>query len=265
MKKMTTKKIIKKKQNKEKVVAVTAYDYSFARIIDQCDVDLILVGDSLSNVFAGYKTTLPITLDEMIYHCKAVRRGVENSLLIGDLPFLSYHISREQAIQSAGRMMKEAEVEGVKLEGGEAMADIIYRLTQIGIPVMGHLGFTPQSEHKFGGRRVQAKNETEVDRLAKDAKILEESGAFCVVLELIPLEAARKITTAINIPTIGIGAGPHCDGQILVHYDLLGIDHEFNPKFLRKYANLHEVITNAVKTYSSDVKSGGYPADSESY
>jgi len=264
MKKVLLNTLSNKKKGKEKIVAITAYDYTFARIIDQCNVDIILVGDSLSNVCAGYKTTIPITLDEMIYHCRSVRRGVNRSLLLGDLPFLSYQVSIEEAIRSAGRMMKEAEVEGVKLEGGEPLADTIYRLTEIGIPVMGHIGFTPQSEHQLG-RNVQGKNMLQFEKLKKEAIILEEAGAFGIVLELMPTELAKEISESLTIPTIGIGAGGGCDGQILVCYDLLGMDQEFSPKFLRKYANFCDNITEAVNAYAKDVQSGEYPNLRESY
>lgn len=264
MNKITTK-TIRNKKNKEKIVSITAYDYTFARILDQCEVDIILVGDSLSNVIAGYKTTLPIGLDEMIYHSKSVRRGVERSLLIGDMPFMSYQINNEKAITNAGRFMKEAEVDGIKLEGGEEYAEVINKLTQIGIPVMGHLGFTPQSEHQFGGRYVQGKGEEALEKIIKSAKVLQECGAFSIVLEMVPIETAKQVTESIDIPTIGIGAGPYCDGQIIVCYDLLGMDNSFSPKFLRRYANLNEIITNSVNSYSKDVISGDYPTDSESY
>ncbi|MDH4128002.1 MAG: 3-methyl-2-oxobutanoate hydroxymethyltransferase [Spirochaetota bacterium] len=265
MKKITVKSLIQKKIDNEKIVSITAYDYTFARIIDQANVDIILVGDSLSNVCAGYKTTLPITLDEMIYHSKAVRRGVTNAFLMADLPFLSYQVSIEQAIMSAGRLMKEAEVEGVKLEGGEIMVETIYKLTQSGIPVMGHIGFTPQSEFQLGGHFVQGKDKANAEKLKHEAKIIEEAGAFGLLLEMIPQNLAKEITESISIPTIGIGAGPHCDGQILVCYDLLGMNNDFSPKFLRKYAQLNNEITSAVNAYSKDIKSGTYPSESESY
>ncbi len=256
---------ILEKKSKEKIVAITAYDYTFAKIIDQCDVDLILVGDSSANVCAGHNTTLPITLDEMIFLSKSVRRGVKKSFLMSDLPFLSYQASVEQAVMSAGRLMKEAEVEGVKLEGGEIMAETVYKLTRIGIPVMGHIGLTAQSEHQLGGRHVHGKTNNQAERLLKDAKILEEAGAFSILLEMITSELAKKITDSVKIPTVGIGSGKDCDGQILVCYDLLGLDDSFNPKFLRKYAGLSTLIRNAVNTYSSDVRSILYPGLSESY
>ncbi len=265
MKKVTIKTLADKKRRQEKIVSITAYDYTFARILDQCDVDMILVGDSASNVCAGYQTTLPITLDEMIYHSRSVRRGVQRAFLMADLPFLSYQASVEQAVLSAGRLMKEAEVEGVKLEGGEIMADTIYRLAHIGIPVMAHIGLTPQAQHQLGGRLIQGREEAEAKRLKEEAKVLEEAGAFALLLELIPTELAKEITDSINIPTIGIGAGSHCDGQILVCYDLLGMDKDFNPKFLKKYAKLHDTISHAVQNYAEDVRNRKYPGDPESY
>ena len=265
MKKVTLRALRDKKQKKEKIVALTAYDYTFARIIDQCNVDVILVGDSLSNVCCGYQTTLPITLDEMIYHSKAVRRGVKKAFLMGDMPFLSYQVSVEKAIENAGRFMKEAEVDGVKIEGGEIIADTVYHLSHKGIPVMAHIGFMPQSEHQLGGRYVQGKEEGEALRIKKEAKIFEEAGAFGLLLESIPSKLAKEITESVNIPTIGIGAGADCDGQILVCYDLLGMDKEFNPKFLRKYAQLSDTITEAVTSYSEDIRSKSFPNDTECY
>lgn len=264
MKKVTLKSLLKKKQNQEKIVSITAYDFTFARIIDQCDVDIILVGDSLSNVCAGYPSTLPITLDEMIYHCKAVRKGVNRAFLAGDLPFLSYQVSIEKALESAGRMMKESQVDAVKLEGGEIMAETIYRLTQVGIPVMGHLGFTPQSEFQIG-RGLQGKEEDAAKKILDEARILEEAGVFSVVLEMVPANLAKEITSLLNIPTIGIGAGVNCDGQILVSYDLLGMDKDFNPKFLKKYADFSKLIPEAVNLYAFEVKSGVYPDSSHSF
>ncbi len=263
-KKTSIKTITNKKLNNEKIISITAYDYTFARIIDQCNVDIILVGDSLSNVVAGYRTTLPITLDEMIYHCRSVRRGVNRSLLIGDMPFLSYQISTDKAIDNVGRMMKESQVEGVKLEGGELIADTVYRLTQIGIPVLGHIGFTPQSEHQLGGHIVQGRKNEQHEKLIKEAKILEQAGAFAIVLELIKSDVAKNITNSIKIPTIGIGAGVNCDGQIIVCYDVLGMT-DFNPKFLRKYANLQKTITDAINCYAEDITLGKFPSSSESY
>lgn len=264
MKKITLKSLLKKKQNQEKIVSITAYDYTFARLFDQCDVDLILVGDSLSNVCAGYSSTLPITLDEMIYHCKAVRRGVQRAFLTGDLPFLSYQVSIEKAIENAGRMLQEAQVDAVKLEGGEIMAETIFRLTQIGIPVMGHLGFTPQSEFQIG-RGLQGKEEDSAKKIFNEAKMLEEAGAFSIVLEMVPSKLAKEITGSLSIPTIGIGAGHYCDGQVLVSYDLLGLDQEFNPKFLKKYCDLSAIIPEAVNQYALEVKKGEYPDSTHSF
>jgi len=265
MNKITLKALRKKKETGEKIVSVTAYDYTFARIFDDCGIDIILVGDSASSVCCGHDTTLPITLDEMIYHTKNVRRGVKSSFLLADLPFLSYQSSIEQAVMSSGRLLKEGGAQGVKLEGGEIMADTIYRLSQTGIPVMGHIGFTPQSEHQLGGRFAQGKDKETANKILKEAKVLEEAGAFALLLEMIPASLAREITHSVSIPTIGIGAGPDCDGQVLVSYDLLGMNPGFNPKFLRKYANLHEGISTAIKAFASDVRDRAYPGESETY
>jgi 3-methyl-2-oxobutanoate hydroxymethyltransferase len=253
------------KQKGEKIVMLTAYDYSLAQILDESEIDIILVGDSAANVVAGYETTLPITMDEMIIYTKAVSRGVKRALLIADMPFLSYQISTEEAIKNAGRFLKEAGAEGVKLEGGEQIAEIVKKLTGYGIPVMGHLGLTPQSVHQFGGYDVRAKELEEAERLMKDAKILESAGVFSIVLEKIPAKLAEEVSKSLKIPTIGIGAGVGCDGQVLVTYDMLGIFDKFQPKFVRRYAELGKIIKDAVRKFSDDVKTKTFPSDEESY
>lgn len=244
---------------------LTAYDFSFARLFDSAGIDVILVGDSASNVMAGHETTLPITLDQMIYHACSVVRGAGRCLVTVDLPFGSYQSNGDIALASAIRMMKETGAHAIKLEGGEEIVDSVKRIISAGIPVMAHLGLTPQSIYKFGTYTVRAKEQAEAEKLKKDALLMQEAGCFAVVLEKIPAQLAKEVTESLHIPTIGIGAGPHCDGQVLVMHDMLGINNEFNPRFLRKYANLHEQITSAVKNYIEDVKSGDFPNQSESY
>ncbi|NQT24257.1 3-methyl-2-oxobutanoate hydroxymethyltransferase [candidate division KSB1 bacterium] len=263
--KITVPKIIGKKQKSEKIVCLTAYDWLLARLLDQAGVDVILVGDSAGMVFHGYKTTLPVTLDQMLDHTRAVARGVSRALIVSDMPFLSYQASTEQAIQNAGLFLKEGNAEAVKLEGGEPIAETIHRLVSVGIPVMGHLGLTPQSIQKFGGYRIRGKSSSESEELIKDARILEEAGVFAIVLEKAPADLAKKITESISIPTIGIGAGPHCDGQILVTQDILGMFEDFRPKFVRRYANLAETIRDAVTAFADDVRSNQYPSKDESF
>lgn len=256
---------LKKKRKKEKIVMVTAYDYTFARLVERSGaVDAILVGDSLGMVIQGNDTTLPVTLDEMIYHCKAVRRGAPDTHVIGDLPFMSYQLSAEQALQSAGRLVKEAGVNSVKLEGGIRSAEAIKRIVDAGIPVMGHVGLTPQSVNIFGGHKMQGKREEDAVRIMEDALSVQDAGAFAIVLEGIPANLARKIAEHLTIPTIGIGAGPFTDGQVLVIYDLLGMDEDFNPRFLKKYENLSDRIQRALKAYSKEVHEGEFPADEHS-
>ena len=252
-----------KKKKKEKILCLTAYDYTFARILDSCELDILLVGDSLAQVSMGYPSTLPITLEEMIHHSKAVRRGVKHSFLVADLPFLSYQVSVEKCIENAGRLMKESGIEGVKLEGGQSVAEKIYKLTQAGIPVMGHLGYTPQSEHQLGGPSIQGRENPK--RLRKDAKIIQDSGAFAIVLETVPMNLAKEISESVEIPCIGIGAGPHCDGQILVCYDLFGLTSDFRPKFIKTYASFKNQMEEAVKQFKEEVKQGQFPSQKESY
>jgi len=258
-KKVTIQGIVKMKRDARRIVVVTAYDVLFARIVDSAGVDMVLVGDSLGNVVAGFDTTLPVTLDHMIYHGAAVRRGVRRALLVVDMPFLSYQASEELAILNCGKVMQQTGAEAVKVEGGtDEMVSTVGRLTRTGIPVVAHLGFTPQSVRTLG-MRVQGRQESDASRMVEQAKALEESGAFALVLELIPSDLAERITDAISIPTIGIGAGPHCDGQVLVLPDLLGLNDGFEPKFLKKYANLAETVRDAVARYGDEVRSGAYP------
>ena len=263
--KVTTQTVVEMKNNGHKISMLTAYDYTMAGIIDEAGIDVILVGDSASNVMAGYETTVPMTIDHMIYHTSCVVRGVNRALVIADLPFMSYQVTTKEALINAGRMMKEAGAHAVKLEGGEPIASTIRRIVDAGIPVMGHLGLTPQSIYKFGTYKVRAKEEQEAEQLLKDAKILEEAGVFSIVLEKIPAELAAKVTKSVSVPTIGIGAGPDCDGQVLVLHDMLGLNKDFSPRFLRRYADLHSSMTNAVKNYIDDVKSGDFPNENEQY
>ncbi len=244
---------------------ITAYDYSFARIFDTAGIDVILVGDSASNVMAGYETTLPITLDQMIYHASSVIRGVSRSFVTVDLPFGSYQSNSKEALASAIRVMKETGAHAIKLEGGEEVLESVKRILGAGVPVMGHLGLTPQSIYKFGTYSVRAREDAEADRLKKDAKLLEEAGCFALVLEKIPALLAKEVSENIRIPVIGIGAGKYCDGQVLVMHDLLGINTAFKPRFLRQYLSLEEPITKAVQSYIADVKSQDFPNDQEQY
>jgi 3-methyl-2-oxobutanoate hydroxymethyltransferase len=266
---MTTKKIttttILNKKSKEKITMLTAYDFPLARILDQTGIDIILVGDSLGNVILGYSNTIPVTMDDMIHHTKAVARACQHSLLIADMPFMSYQISVKEAIRNAARFLQEAGAEGVKLEGGVVIKEQIKALVQCGIPVMGHVGLTPQSVHSFGGYKVQGRGEEAAKRVLADAQAVEEAGAFSIVLEGIPRKLAQQITETLTIPTIGIGAGPHCDGQVLVTYDLLGLYQEFVPKFVKKYADLHRVISQAICAYKEEVEKGIFPTEQHSF
>ena len=264
-KKITTQTVVEMKQQAEKISMLTAYDFTMASIIDQAGVEIILVGDSASNVMAGYDTTVPMTMDHMIYHTSCVSRGVERALVIGDMPFMSYQVTPNEALRSAGRMMKEAGAHGVKLEGGQAVVETVEKIVNAGIPVMGHLGLTPQSIYKFGTYKVRATEDEEAQALIDDAKALEKAGCFSIVLEKIPANLAAKVTAAISIPTIGIGAGAECDGQVLVVHDMLGLNKEFKPRFLRRYADLDFNITEAVQQYISDIKSGDFPNEDEEY
>lgn len=263
--KITTQSIVEMKRQGEKISMLTAYDFTMATIVDSAGVDVILVGDSASNVMAGFETTVPMTLEHMIYHTSCVVRGVERALVIADLPFMSYQVTAKEALINAGRMMKEAGAHAVKLEGGKSITPTVKRIVDAGIPVMGHLGLTPQSIYKFGTYKVRAKEEREADQLLKDAKKLEEAGVFSIVLEKIPADLAKKVTEMVSVPTIGIGAGAECDGQVLVLHDMLGLNKDFSPRFLRRYDDLHNSMSNAVKNYISDVKSGSFPDESEQY
>jgi len=264
-KKITTHILQNMKANGERISMITAYDFSFARLFDHAGIDVILVGDSASNVMAGHETTLPITLDQMIYHASSVIRGVSRSLVIVDLPFGSYQSNSKEALISAIRIMKETGAHGVKLEGGEEVLESINRILAAGVPVMGHLGLTPQSIYKFGTYTVRAKEEMEAKKLKADALLLQEAGCFAIVLEKIPALLAKEVAETLNIPVIGIGAGKYCNGQVLVMHDLLGINTEFKPRFLRQYLTLHESITQAVQRYIRDVKSNDFPSEQEQY
>jgi 3-methyl-2-oxobutanoate hydroxymethyltransferase len=248
------------KRKQKKIVMVTAYDATFARLIDRSDVDMVLVGDSLGMVIQGHQTTLPVTLDEVIYHCRAVSRGLERAHLCGDMPFMTYKISPDQALESVGRLVQEGRVESVKLEGGLELADTVARIVSAGIPVVGHVGLTPQSVHSLGGFKMQGKSGFDRERIIEDARAVTEAGAFCLILESMPLELAQTITREVSVPTIGIGAGPHCDGQVLVIYDLLGMNEEFTPRFLKRYAELGQTVREAVGTYADEVRAGQFPA-----
>jgi 3-methyl-2-oxobutanoate hydroxymethyltransferase len=264
-KKITTHQLQEMKNRGEKIAMLTAYDYSMARIIDAAGIDVILVGDSASNVMAGHETTLPITLEQMIYHAASVVRAVKRALVVVDLPFGAYQGSSGEALRSSIRIMKEAGAHAVKLEGGSEIKESVDRILSAGIPVMGHLGLTPQSIYKFGTYTVRAKEEAEAKKLLEDAKLLNDSGCFGIVLEKIPAALAKKVSQSVNIPTIGIGAGPDTDGQVLVMQDMLGITKEFKPRFLRRYADLDSAITKAVTGYVSDVKSKDFPNEDEKY
>ena len=253
------------KQRGEKIAMLTSYDYSMAKIVDAAGIDVILVGDSAANVMAGYETTVPITLDMMIYHARSVVRAVERALVVVDLPFGTYQGNSKVALDSAVRIMKETEADAVKMEGGEEIIESVQRILSAGIPVMGHLGLTPQSIHKFGTYAVRAKEEAEAAKLVRDAHLLEEAGCFACVLEKIPAALAARVTSELAMPTIGIGAGGACDGQVLVVHDMLGINKGFSPRFLRRYADLHTVMTDAVGRYIADVKEGDFPNEKEQY
>jgi len=261
---ITVNAIIAKKKAGEKIVSLTAYDFISARILDEAGIDIILVGDSAANVFAGEKTTLPITMEEMLYHTRVVARAVKNGLVIADMPFMSYQVSVETAVHNAGRFL-QAGACGVKLEGGAPMSQTIKRLTDLGIPVMGHLGLTPQSIHKFGGYRIQGVGEDAAKGMLEDAKSLQSAGCFAIVLEKIPRELAKRITDTIEIPTIGIGAGSHCDGQVLVLHDILGLFEEFKPRFVKRYASLAKEIRRAVDEYKKEVQGGIFPDKEHSF
>ena len=265
MRRVTTRRLQDMKKQGKRISCLTAYDALIARILDDAGIDLILVGDSLGNIVQGHETTIPVTLDDIIYHTKAVVKGVQRALVVADMPFMSYQVSPEEAFRNAGRLMKEAGASAVKVEGGHRVCEAVRRMTEAGIPVMAHLGLTPQSINQFGSYRARGQNTEEAEEMMRDAKELEEAGAFAVVLEKIPMQLAQKITESLTIPTIGIGAGPHCDGQILVYSDMLGLTVDFSPRFVRRYDSLHERVDDSVSRYIQDIQSGNFPDESESY
>ena len=263
--KITTTTLFEKKQKGEQITALTAYDYATARIVDEAGIDVILVGDSLAQVVLGYENTLPVSMDEMLHHTRAVRRAVKRALLVADMPYGTYHVDTAEAVRNAARFLKEGGAEAVKVEGGEKRVELIRRLIDAEVPVMGHIGLTPQSVHAMGGYKVQGKSLKAVEQLMRDALALEDAGVFSMVLEGIPREVAAMITEEVSTPTIGIGAGPECDGQILVLHDLIGLSFADPAKFVRKYADVGLMIRGAVEAYKADVEAGGYPSDNESY
>ena len=262
---VTTRDIASMKAKGEKIPMVTAYDYPTAKLADQAKIPMVLVGDSLGMVVLGYDSTIPVTMEDMLHHCKAVGRGAQQALIVGDLPFMSYQAEASQALHNAGRLLKEGGVQAVKLEGGVVVAETVCKIVECGIPVMGHIGLTPQSVNRFGGYRVQGKEREEAAQLIRDAEALEKAGAFAVVLELVPTALAETISRRLNIPTIGIGAGPHCDGQVQVLHDMLGLFTDFVPKHARQYARLAELITGALRQYVEEVKEGSFPSEKESF
>jgi 3-methyl-2-oxobutanoate hydroxymethyltransferase len=265
VKKVTTHTLQRMKVSGERISMITAYDYSFAKIFDGAGIDVILVGDSASNVMAGHDTTLPITLDQMIYHASSVIRGVSRCFVVVDLPFGTYQSNSKEALASAVRIMKETGAHAIKVEGGEEVLESVKRILAAGVPVMGHLGLTPQSIYKFGTYTVRAREEVEAEKLKRDASLLEEAGCFGLVLEKIPALLAKQVSESLHIPTIGIGAGKYCDGQVLVMHDMLGINTEFNPRFLRRYLDIHNQTTQAVQQYIHDVKARDFPGEQEQY
>ncbi|MCE5195281.1 MAG: 3-methyl-2-oxobutanoate hydroxymethyltransferase [Nitrospiraceae bacterium] len=265
MQKVTIQDFLKKKAEKKKITMLTAYDFPFAQIVDEAGIDAILVGDSLGMVVQGFENTLPVTMDEMIYHTKMVSRAVNNAMVIGDMPFMSYQASIEDAVRNAGRFIKEGGASAIKIEGGAEVADKIKAMTKSDIPVMAHIGLTPQSIHKFGGYKVQGKTEKTQKKLIEEAHIIEDAGAFSLVMEAIPMDLAKKMTDELSIPTIGIGGGPYCDGQVLVIHDVLGLFERFTPKFVKRYADLKTEALNAVKAYKEEVEKGIFPSDAQSF
>lgn len=263
--KMTVPEVRSMKEKGEKLVCLTAYDYCFARILDEAGIDLLLVGDSLGSVVQGHDSTLPVTVDDIIYHTRAVIRGRQRALVVSDMPFMTFQLGVDEAKRNAGRLVQEGGAESVKLEGGVTQAATIEALVKMGIPVMGHVGLTPQSVHQFGGYRIQGRGEADARAILDDAMAVEQSGAFAVVLEGIPLQLAREITQRVSIPTIGIGAGMHCDGQILVVHDMLGLFDDFMPKFVKQYANLKDTIGGAVRSYMEEVRTAAFPAEEHTF
>lgn len=263
--KVTVPGIRARKRSGRKIAMLTAYDATMARLLDEGGADILLVGDSLGMVVQGLPNTLPVTLDEICYHGRAVARGTRRAQVVGDMPFMSFQVSAEKALEAAGKLMKEGGVEAVKLEGGEIVAEHVHRITSVGIPVMGHVGLMPQSVHAMGGFRVQGKQEDDALRVIADARALEQAGAYAIVLEGIPSELARRITEAVDVPTIGIGAGPHCDGQVLVCYDFLGMYRDLRPKFVKRFAELGEAVVAATAAYVEEVRAGSFPAEEHSF
>lgn len=263
--KVTTNLLTQMKEAGTPIAALTAYDYTMAQLLDQAGVDLILVGDSVSTVMQGLETTVTVTMEHMVYHASLVRRGVERALVVADLPFMSYQVNSDEALRNAGRMVKEAGAEAVKLEGGRVVAETVRRIVDVGIPVMGHLGLTPQSIHKFGTYQVRATDAEEADELRRDAKLLEQAGVFSIVLEKVPAALAKEVTESVSVPVIGIGAGGGCDGQILVSHDMLGICTRFNPRFVRRYGNFADEMRGAFERFTADVRGRDFPSEEESY
>ncbi len=265
MSRLTIPKLQKMKIQGEKIVMVTCYDATFARLIDQTGVEIVLVGDSLGMVVQGHENTLPVTISDIIYHASAVARGLTTPLIVADMPFMSYQAEFGQALKNAGQLLKKGNTQSVKLEGGVEICELAYRMSRVGIPVMGHIGLEPQKIHRYGGYKIQGKGAAEERELVKNAKALEEAGVWSIVLEGIPLEVAEKITATVKVPTIGIASGPHCDGQVLVIYDLLGMNPEFRPRFVKRYADLSEEIPSAVRQYVAEVKTEKFPAEEHSF
>ncbi|MGB0330996.1 MAG: 3-methyl-2-oxobutanoate hydroxymethyltransferase [Planctomycetota bacterium] len=263
--KVTTNLLTQMKEAGTPIAALTAYDYTMAQLLDQAGVDLILVGDSVSTVMQGLETTVTVTMEHMVYHASLVRRGVERALVVADLPFMSYQVNSDEALRNAGRMVKEAGAEAVKLEGGRVVAETVRRIVDVGIPVMGHLGLTPQSIHKFGTYQVRATDDEEADELRRDAKLLEQAGVFSIVLEKVPAALAEEVTQSVSVPVIGIGAGGGCDGQILVSHDMLGICTRFNPRFVRRYGHFADEMRGAFERFTADVRGRDFPSEEESY
>jgi 3-methyl-2-oxobutanoate hydroxymethyltransferase len=263
--KITLHTLGRMKQRGERIAMLTAYDYPTAKLLDAAGLEVLLVGDSVGMVVLGYPTTLPVTMEDMIHHCRAVARGASRAMLVGDLPFMAYQVSREEAVRNAGRLLKEGNMEAVKLEGGREVADVVSAIVAAGIPVMGHLGLTPQAVHRMGGFRVQGRDPAQAERLKEDAQILEKAGTFCIVLEGVPAELAREITETSSIPTVGIGAGPHCDGQVLVTQDMLGLFEDLSPSFVKRYAHLAPVLREAFSQYREEVRAGTFPGPEHSF
>ena len=265
MNKMRILRLRKMKEEKKKIVMLTAYDYFTAKLMDEANVDIVLVGDSVGMVQLGFSDTLSVTMEMMIHHCSAVRRGLKSAMLVGDMPFMTYKISEDEALRNAARLVQEAGCEAVKIEGGEAAAPFAARIVKAGIPVMGHVGLTPQSVHQLGGYRIQGRQEEDVERLINDARAIERAGAFCIVIEAVPSEVGKRITESVNVPTIGIGAGPDCDGQVLVVNDMLGLTDKKPPSFVKQYADLGSTAKKAIEEYAKEVREGSYPDKNHSY